>query len=266
LRCAKQTRDLSNDSPISGNAFVKTFSIPYYGLDIKNSLKSGTLLEFFQEAASQHAQSVGIGVSDMQRRGATWVLRRYRVNIRRRAGLGNIAVRTWYEPKRNLMSVRLFEALDESGAVIADAWSGWIAVDLERGKPVRLDRVLPAGYYDNAGSVEQGEIEDIERIVAGGADNSPRASRGFRVRLRELDLNGHTNHTVYFDWAIETVPDEISLNFTPTRLDAEFLASVPRTDVTVNCHKISDSPIRFAHSVTRNDSGQVSALLATEWG
>ncbi|MDR1516436.1 MAG: hypothetical protein LBS45_12155 [Synergistaceae bacterium] len=245
--------------------FSHTFSVPYYGLDMKNSFKSGTLLEFFQEAASQHAQSVGIGVADMQRRGATWVLRRYRVNIRRRAGLGNITVRTWYEPKRNLMSVRLFDALDESGAVIANAWSGWIVVDLKRGKPIRLDRILPAEYYDSAGNVEQDEIDQIERQDA-KENSSPRYSRDFRVRLRELDLNGHTNHTVYFDWAAETVPDEISLNFAPTQLDAEFLASVPRADVTVSGHKISDSPIRFAHSVTLNGSGLEAARLVTKWG
>ncbi|MDR0649451.1 MAG: hypothetical protein LBF92_08975 [Synergistaceae bacterium] len=245
-------------------AFVKTFSVPYYGLDMKNSLKTGTLLEFFQEAAALHAQNLRVGVADMMERGVTWVLRRYRVNVYRRHGLGDLTVRTWYEPKRNIMSVRLFDAVDQDGRVVADAWSGWIAVDLGRGKPVRLDRVLPAEYYENAGSVAKGEPGDVE-TPEGSRDGEP-YERSFRVRLHELDLNGHTNHTVYFDWAAESVPDDVSLKLAQRRLDAEFLASVPRAEVTVRSSMISGDPVTFAHSVTRNDTGALAARLVTVWG
>ena len=243
--------------------FEKTFDVPYYGLDMKNSLKCGALLEFFQEAAARHAQNVGIGVSDLMKRDATWVLRRYRVNIRKRHGLSPLIVRTWYEPKRNLMSVRMFEAIDEIGETVADAWSGWIAVDLKRGRPVRLDRVLPAKYYDNAEKVSPDSIGDVERLDdAGTAENE----RAFRVRLSELDLNGHTNHTVCFDWAIESTPDETALNLSPVQLDAEYLAPVPRADVTIRTREISDSPVCFAHSVILDDSGSEAAKIAIKWG
>jgi acyl-ACP thioesterase len=245
--------------------FEKTFSVPYFGLDMKNSLKSGTLLDFFQETAARHAQSIGIGVPDLLKRDATWVLRRYRVNIRKHGGLGAVTVRTWYEPKRNLVSVRMFEAVAENGETIADAWSGWVLVDLKRGRPVRLDHVLPAEYYENAGNAFPDSIEDVEEQYVPGAAGGEN-DRSFRVRMSELDLNGHANHTVYFDWAMESVPDETSLNLAPIRLDAEYLASVPRTGVTVRTRKISDSPQCFAHSVILSDSGLKAAKLATMWG
>jgi acyl-ACP thioesterase len=231
---------------------------------MKNSLKTGTLLEFFQETAALHAQKLHIGVADMMEHGVTWVLRRYRVNVYRRPGLGDVSVRTWYEPKRNLMSVRLFEATDQDGCVIADAWSGWIAIDLGRGKPVRLDRVLPAEYYENAGKVAQGEIDGVETPADSGVGDL--YERAFRVRLHELDLNGHTNHTVYFDWATESVPDDVSLCLSQKRLDAEFLASAQREEVTVRSRRISDNPVSFAHSVTLNTSGAEAARLVTVWG
>lgn len=261
MSCGKRIGDPSDGAPVSDNAFVKTFSVPYYGLDMKNSLKTGTLLEFFQETAALHAQGLRIGVADMMERGATWVLRRYRVNVYRRPGLEDVTIRTWYEPKRNIMSVRLFDAVDQDGRAVADAWSGWIAVDLARGKPARLDRVLPAEYYENAGTVAQGEIGGVE---APAGSECP--ERTFRVRLHELDLNGHTNHTVYFDWAAESVPDETSLNLTPKLLDAEFFTPVPRTEVTVRSRRISDNPASFAHSVALSGSVAEAARLVTVWG
>ena len=246
--------------------FEKTFSVPYFGLDMKNSLKSGMLLGFFQETAARHAQTVSVGVSDLLKRDATWVLRRYRVNIRHHCGLGAVTVRTWYGPKRNLMSVRLFEAIGENGEIIADAWSGWILVDLKRGKPVRLDRVLPEEYYRNAEEVIPDSIGDVVAPDAPETSEAGESARSFRVRMSELDLNGHANHTVYFDWAMESVPDETALNLAPVRLDAEYLASVPRTGVTVRTRKISSSPPCFAHSVILSDSGLKAAKLTTMWG
>jgi acyl-ACP thioesterase len=241
--------------------FTKIFSVPYYGLDMNDKLKTGLLLQFFQEAAAAHAQSFGVGVSDLLRRSLTWVLRRYRVKIHSLPGLGDLTVRTWFEPRRNLLSVRLFDILDGDGNVFADAWSGWVVVDLERGRPVRLDRALPQAYYDNAERVEPGEIEDLEKRKDGFD-----LERSFRVRWQELDLNGHTNHTVYFDWALESVPDDVLQYYSPIQLDAEYLTSARRTDVTVRTAKICDAPLKFSHVVLINDSGVVSARLCTTWG
>jgi hypothetical protein len=137
-------------------------------------------------------------------------------------------------------------------------------VDLGRGKPTRLDRVLPVEYYENAGNVEQGEIGGVE--APGGGTGGECFLRAFRVRLHELDLNGHTNHTVYFDWAAESVPDEVSLNLSPIRLDAEFLAPVPREEVTVRSQRVSGDPISFSHSVALCASGAETARLVTVWG
>jgi acyl-ACP thioesterase len=243
--------------------FTKNFNVPYYGLDMKERLKTGLLLQFFQETAASHADSVGIGVSAMLKRDMTWVLRRYRVKIHSLPGLCDLTVRTWYEPQRNLVSVRLFEVSDGTGAVIAEAWSGWVVLDLKRGRPIRLDRALPTEYYENAESVHPGEIEGLEKPEEPFDDE-----REFRVRWNELDLNEHTNHTAYFDWAIESVPDDVLENYKPSGFDAEYLTSIPRTCVTVRTKRTKknrDSPLKFFHSVLISGSGTEAARLATTW-
>jgi acyl-ACP thioesterase len=223
-------------------------------------LKTGLILQFFQEAAALHVHSIGIGVADLLKHNFTWVLRRYRVEFHNLPGLGDVTVRTWFEPHRNLVSVRLFEA--KSGdSLIARAWSGWVVIDLARSRPVRLDRAMPAEYYDNATSAGPGAIEDVER-AADGFD----CEKTFGVRWSELDLNGHTNHTVCFDWAVESLPDNVARSRPPVLFDAEYIASVPRGDVTVMTKKISSSPLKFAHSIILSGSGTEAAHLSTSWG
>jgi acyl-ACP thioesterase len=243
--------------------FTKVFRTPYYGLDMEGKLKVGALLRFFQEAAAIHAGSVGIGVSDMLERGVTWVLRRYRVKIHHLPAMGDLTVRTWFEPRKNLISVRLFELSGGDGEAAASAWSGWVALDLKRMRPARLDRVLPKAYYDAAEPLPPAQAampEDME--TPGGGRETERL---FHVRRSELDLNGHTNHTVCFEWAIESIPDSAYDACVPVGLDAEYLAPIKRTGVFVRTKKICSSPLKFAHSITAEGSGTVSARLVTTW-
>jgi acyl-ACP thioesterase len=240
--------------------FEKNYRVPYYGLDENERMKPGILLDIFQESAALHADSLRIGVGDLIRRGLTWVLRRYRVDFSGYPGRDELTVRTWFEPRRNLMSVRRFEAGTAAGDIAASAWSAWIVVDLERGRPVRLDRALPDSYFSAAEPT--GDPAD-EPVPAVSEDCG--FEREFSVRRSELDLNGHTNHTVYFDWALESIPDAAIVGLSPSRFDAEFLSSVKREDVTARAKIIGRTPLRFAHSILFKKTGTEAARLSTTW-
>ncbi|MDR1472486.1 MAG: hypothetical protein LBS75_08170 [Synergistaceae bacterium] len=240
--------------------FEHTFNVPYYGLDMNGRVKVSLLLQFLQETAALHADGVGVGVASLMERGMTWVLRRYRVRVRRYPGGSGLAVRTWFEPRKNLKSVRVFEVRDESGDVVADAWSAWIVVDIERGRPVRLDRALPAAYFNVAEPTGK-PVEDS--IPPQGGDFDREAE--FRVRWGEMDLNGHTNHTVYFDWAIESTPDDVVDRCEPCILDAEYVSSVPRGYAVARTRKTADDPLKFAHEIYAKGTSAVAARLATTW-
>jgi acyl-ACP thioesterase len=240
--------------------FERIFCVPYYGLDMDGRVKTSLLLQLLQESAALHADSVGIGMTDMINRDLTWVLRRYLVRIHNHGGHGDLTVRTWFEPRKNLMSVRAFDILDNAGNRVADAWSGWIVVSLKSGRPVRLDRALPDEYFRFAEPVDENVTDSVE-TVGGRYD----FKGTFRVRRQELDLNGHANHTAYFDWAAESVPDEEVEGRAPMKLEAEYIASIMREDVTVRTKRICDSPLKYAHSLTITERGVEAAKLSTTW-
>jgi medium-chain acyl-[acyl-carrier-protein] hydrolase len=237
--------------------FEHTFRVPYYGLGADEQVKPDTLLQFLQEAAAIHANSARVSVADLLKDDMTWVLRRYRINIKSSPGRCDLNIRTWYEPQRNLFSVRVFEARSPSGDVVIDAWSAWIVVDLKRGRPIRLDRVLPDSYFAMTEPTGEPVTEEIMPI-----GDSFDYENVLQVRRRERDLNGHANHTAYFDWALENIPEEAISGLYPVRLDAEFLSSVKRERVTVRTKKLSDNPISYSHEITAED-GSPSAKIST---
>jgi acyl-ACP thioesterase len=240
--------------------FEKVFGVPYYGLDQNGRLKPEILPEFFQEAAALHAASVGIGVENLLERGMTWVLRRYRINLRDYPRCREVTVKTWFEPQRNLMSVRAFEAFSPDGAGIAGAWSAWVVLDLKKMRPVRLDRALPKAYFDAAeptGEPIDGKLPE--------ADGPCDYECVFGVRRRELDLNGHANHTAYLDWALESIPDEAVSGYYPAQFDAEYISSAMRERVVVRTKKTCASPLRFGHWIFSLASNTEAARIVTEW-
>jgi acyl-ACP thioesterase len=130
-------------------------------------------------------------------------------------------------------------------------------------RPARLDRVLPKIYYDMAEATPHDQADMPEDVET--SDGGYEIERFFHVRRNELDLNGHTNHTVCFEWALESVPDATYDDYEPVGLDAEYLAPIKRTKVVVRTKKICPSPLKFAHSIIAEDSGTISARLVTTW-
>jgi acyl-ACP thioesterase len=240
--------------------FENVFGVPYYGFDQNGRLKPEILPEFFQEIAARHASAVGIGVENLLERGMTWVLRRYRINVRDCRPGRDINVKTWFEPQRNLMSVRVFEAFSPDGVSVADAWSAWIVLDLKKMRPVRLDRALPQEYFSAADSTGE-PIDDKLPAMDGGCDYESI----FDVRRGELDLNGHANHTAYLGWALESIPDDVISGYFPARFDAEYISSARRERVAVRTKKTRDEPLTFRHWIFTQTPNAEAARIITEW-
>lgn len=238
--------------------------MPYYAAGADGLIKPRFIFESLQEAACAHAASVGCGVADLIARGYTWVLRRYRIEIRDATppADGAVVCRTWYGPHKNILSLREFSMMRRDGTVIADARSEWIALDLARERPSALDRALPQAYFDSAEETsgpfprEESHLKDAER-----AD----VERTFRVRRSELDMNRHTNHTVYLEWAEETADAAHERELVLQTIDAEYLRSVRAGSVICRAGAIEDDPLSIAHTISAPDDGAVFARARTVW-
>ena len=203
-----------------------TLSVPYekaYHIRSYEVAPSGqaaifTLLNYLQDAASEHAEKLGFSVSALQEKGVTWVLSRYRVRILHYPRLNDrVRLCTWLSGRGKWTTTRDLELFDQSGRKLLEATTTWALLDLERGRPAKVEEftselpILPHKVFDRD-PVLPGKIESTDQ------------EESFLVRYGDLDLNRHVNNAIYIAWALETVPGEQLQFMLPVELEIAYRA------------------------------------------
>ena len=72
----------------------------------------------------------------------TWVLRKYRIELEKypTKESGDIHIKTYAEPCRNLFSLRSFKLWDSRGEFLGSAYTWWVLLDFVKQRPMRLDK------------------------------------------------------------------------------------------------------------------------------
>lgn len=238
--------------------FEAIYPIPYSGIGPDGRMKLPVLLDILQDMADRDAGRMGMTVSDLLPLGVSWVLRQYSLSMIRYPESGRtLTVKTWHEPHRNLYSNRAFSVEDEEGPV-AEAWTSWILIDIEKMRPLRLDRYATERYISEIRPVPG----DLLKIPSLGAWTSEAL---FSVRRWDLDRNAHVNNAVYFSWAVEGLPDSLTDSSTLRRIEGEFLRSTERNgDITARSAPLKEAEGAYSSLICGAD-GEEKARFLTFW-
>jgi len=119
------------------------FDVHSFDADAFGLLAPAALAGYLQEAAGRSADRLGFGLADLNRRGATWVLARERLELSRPVRLGErLEVETWPSGLDRLAALRDF-VLRCDGEEVGRAVTTWFVLDLATRRPLRPDRILP---------------------------------------------------------------------------------------------------------------------------
>lgn len=236
--------------------------IPFSGIDPKGRLKFGVLLEMFQEMADMDASKYNLSVRQTLKHNVTWVLTKYRIELQKYPVKedGAIRIKTHAEPYRNLYSLRSYKLWNEEGVFLGSAYTWWVLIDLKRERPIRLDKSeLMTGFMEKI-SDELPKDVSVPKITFSELEEI------WKVRWQDLDVNNHTNHTVFFSWALDTVPEEVNEKLSPVLVECEFIHSIPRTKVRVLSQEMPRSEGRFfLHSLRHVEDDTEYARLSSLW-
>ncbi len=246
------------DSPL---VLLRDYPVRFYEVDPGGRLRPVMLLNYLQDAASEHTVRLGISITELQARGVTWVLSRCRVQFLRHAQSGDtVRVRTWPAGRKGLFSIRDFEVTDQQNNRLALATSAWALVDLASGRPLRVDRVLP-----DFPRHEERVLEFTGKTLPELAEAATEVP--FRVRRADHDINRHVNNTVYAEWALEAVPFDIASTCRLSGLDIAYRApahSGERILSRIGRHK-GAAAATFVHLLVGEADGRELARLRTLW-
>ena len=185
------------------NAREDCFIIRMYDCRPDGLVKTNALMQYLQEAAAGHAEQLGLGFADLDRRGCLWVLVNLRMEVTQTPRWGDhVIVKTWPSGCTRLIASREFIGRSPEGREFFRAASDWMILDKHSGRPRNLDRLdlnLPR-TGPKALDTAPARLQPVEGC-AGVCT--------LRVPFSALDFNGHVNNTEYVRWALDAVHQKL---------------------------------------------------------
>ncbi|MDR2049812.1 MAG: acyl-ACP thioesterase [Treponema sp.] len=270
---------------MQNNIFVEECSVRFGDIDRSDTLTVAAAFDFFQEAAINHAEILGVGRDAMKTTGQVWILSRMSVFMERRPRFGeNITVRSWPRGTHKLFAVRDYDIRGADGKPAVRGRSGWLILDLEKRRPLRPQGVveplpLNDGLDSLPGAAAANEAPPGLRPEFEGVPSAPSSDPADRTNLTgpadptdlsrtvrkacysDIDYNGHMNNTRYIQWIQDLFAPEILETARSVRLDINYLSEV-KPGERIELLLIPKTPADFARPGGYPDP--LSAVFALE--
>ena len=173
--------------------YEKNYTVGPSDCDHTSRLGMPAAFEAFMDIASEHAESLDIGVTFMKETGLFWLTAKTRVRIYRNPRMEqNIVIETWPLRPRGIQEIRDYRIRSESGEVLAEGKTQWAMLDTGSGELIRMEELFPEDFE----FVEEKVLDEpFLRITDDVSDCEEIGS--YTVRSVDIDLGGHMNNSAY---------------------------------------------------------------------
>ncbi|MDR1429994.1 MAG: acyl-ACP thioesterase [Spirochaetaceae bacterium] len=209
----------------------ESITVPFSGVDKTNRMKLSTAFDFFQDAANNHAEDLGVGRDEFERAGHIWVLSRMSVFMERRPEWNEeLVMRTWPRGTAKLFAIRDYELADKEGKSVVRGRSGWIIVESKTRRPLRPEALvenMPRNEGRDALPDGAGAVPALREVSSGdgSASQAVRAAER-RAAYSDIDMNGHVNNARYIEWIEDALDPGRLYGAEHLRLDINYTSEV----------------------------------------
>lgn len=242
--------------------YAKEFEVHYYEINKYKEAAPVAILNYLEEAAVAHSESVGMGMDVLKSQGNGWVLNRWFLEMNEYP-LWNekIVVDTWPSSFEKFYATREFEIRDSRNKIIGRASSLWIYLNIEKKRPSRIPDEIGNAYEVNAERTVDRPFYQFDNLI------QPEITKKFQVRQSDIDTNNHVNNTRFVEWVLEAVPQDIYSDFFLKQLEVLYKKEVVYgSEILSGCMRMEecDSDYCYMHSIA-GDDGSEAAVARTMW-
>lgn len=251
------------------NTLVKhqeTFEVLFYHLDRKGRLSVRSLMNFMQATANMHGKVLGTSLDDLSEESYTWVFSRFHIHIvQYPVHYDKLVIRTWRSDSKKCFAFREFEVFDSAEKQVAAATVSAVLIDKKTRKPTDIPDRIKSQFAPGLGRALQDNFQPM-KMLEELSDN-----KSFHVRLSDIDMNNHVNNTSYLDWIIESLPEDILLNYTLESCEIGYKAEAVFGDNIISYsapeqnHDNAGSKKQFLHSLVRERDQRLITTAVTKW-
>lgn len=254
--------ELSSPGSKTAAVWTEAFPVRAYEADVNGTLSMAHLCNYLQEAAGNHARSLGVSVEQLQSLDLTWMLSRLHVKMQRYPSWRDtVFIDTWPSGHNGLYAAREFLIYTEDGDQIGQATSAWLMIDLKHRRPLRVPEFIDAL-----------EVPDLPRPIPDPflkiqAPAFRASNRSYSVGYGDLDLNQHANNVRYITWALESLPLDILKTYQLRGLEVHFRAEAMYGDViqSVARQEEDEHGLVVEHALFAQGKDRELAALRSRW-
>ena len=186
--------------------YKENFKIGLKDVGIGNKVSNKAILEYFENIAAYHSDSVGYGLNTSNETGVNWILLDWRLKVIKRPKYGQtLKIHTWSRKIIKYYAYRDFEMYDEQNNLCAIATSKWLLINNKTGKIEKVEEEM-ANKYESEIDKKVFEGEEIEKLKA---PQNYQNSIIYEVKRKDIDIIGHMHNLYYLDLAYEAMPKEV---------------------------------------------------------
>jgi medium-chain acyl-[acyl-carrier-protein] hydrolase len=172
-----------------------TFSVVSYEADFRRRLSLYALFNRFQDLAGHHAAYLQVGYDSLREMRLAWILSRIKVQIYSLPSWGDtVHLATWPKGVDRLFALRDFCLTNEKKETMVAATSAWLLVDIDKGRPRKIEMLPVDLRFPNAAHAIQDPLNKIQ-IPEGSLPVFEKP-----IWLSDIDTNGHVNNAQYAKW------------------------------------------------------------------
>ena len=177
--------------------------IPSFDVDMSSTLKPASFLNYAQEAANVHADTIGVGFDSMHTTRKAWVLARMQVIFHKLPmWRDHVNMQSWHKGASGFQFFRDFVMFSEDGSEkLVSATSSWLVIDIDTR---RLSK-YPEFTENEEMCIKEDVIAEQPPKITMPKGVEPEHVMSHAVNYSDLDMVGRVNNVKYTEWAMNVL-------------------------------------------------------------
>jgi len=209
--------------------------------DMTGTWKPSAVLTVMQLATHYGRDALGMGWTELSKKGALWVVSRIKLSMNRVPKLGeDLTVRAVALPAVKLLFPWKFSFVDSTGEVIGEGSSIWNLMDSTTRRISYLPGIAQKIPAPPDGACRPSLPEAAEELMC-----APER-KAVRPVFSDLDINGHVSHIRYIDWCSNALGTDVMRRYAISSFRISFMQEV-RPEALVDTElRIEDGEFSFS--------------------
>ncbi|WP_196001809.1 acyl-ACP thioesterase domain-containing protein [Clostridium sp. 1001271B_151109_B4] len=244
----------------------KEYEIHYYEVNYKLDCKMSSIINYFCDIGTVQSEGLGVGIDYLTERRLAWVFYRYDISVKRYPKFGEkIKVITKAKSFKKFYASRAYEIYDENNEKIVDGEGIFLLINIDKRRAVRIPDDQYVAYGVDLNEKSDIKIERLEKV------QQSTNKEFFKVRYGDIDSNMHVNNVKYVEWAVESLPLEIVLNYELRDLSVVFEKECKYGSEIIASYELREDELReendeliILHKI-ENAEGTELSILKSKW-